>query len=422
MSLSFDCLARIVRDRLLFGRLAGLALWLGWVVSLALGGWTVDARGHRLGADHVQYYVVGQLVNEGRAGDVYDLRVMDDRQKAVGGPDWQGVLPFRYPPFYALVFAPTSRLPYEASWAIWTALGLLALGLALWTLEGRLNSSTLGWAFCFFPVFTTISFGQNALFSLAILAGAYGLLVRGRLFLAGLVGGLLLYKPTLLVGVGLLWVLQVRRRWLALLGLALTGAVLVGLAWLLIPDAVERFRTTSGQNVASLDQRPLAHLYSTQGFWSLLLPGRQPVAQGLSLGCSLLAAGALGLLWWRYRGDEESLFAAAVTLTLLISPYAMVYDWSILLLPAVVLGARRPAERDRWDVVFALVWLVALLSSSLVLGQLSFSPVAVQISVPGLVLAVALGWPGSVRQGRTAAWGGPPDRPTLGNSAVNPSP
>jgi hypothetical protein len=247
-------LAAAVRERLLLARLAGAAVWLAWLVSLALGGWRFDAAGHRLGTDHVQYYVVGRLVAEGHAEQVYDQGVMSARQAEEGGPAWKGWLPFRYPPFYAVCFSLTSRLPYEASWALWTAASLLALVAAGWALGVRPLGLWLGWALCFFPVFAAVSYGQNSLLSLALLALTFALLRRARPVAAGLVAGLLLYKPQLLLGVGVVWLLDRRRGWPALLGLAATGAVLAGLTFWLMPEAVEAYRKALGLIVGIQDR------------------------------------------------------------------------------------------------------------------------------------------------------------------------
>src|SRR3954447_8181197 len=92
--LTVDGLSAAVRERLLLARIAGAAVWLSWLVSLAVGGGTHDATGHRVGADHVQYYVVGRLVTDGRSELVYDVPTMTDMQKDVGGDHWEGVLPF----------------------------------------------------------------------------------------------------------------------------------------------------------------------------------------------------------------------------------------------------------------------------------------------------------------------------------------
>src|SRR5262249_12895711 len=113
-------LASLVADRFVLAWLAGAAIWLAYLGSLALGGGRYDKAGQPLGADHVQYYVVGQLVDEGEPALIYDEATMRRRQKELGGEKWEGYLPFRYPPFYALCFAPTSRLDYVVSFLVWT--------------------------------------------------------------------------------------------------------------------------------------------------------------------------------------------------------------------------------------------------------------------------------------------------------------
>jgi hypothetical protein len=382
-------LAFLVQDRLLLARLAGAAVWLVWLISLALGGWRHDFVGHRLGADHVQYYVVGQLVNEGQAEKVYDLPTTTARQAEVGGERWEGVLPFRYPPFYALCFAATSRLPYEASWLVWTVASLLALVLA-GRLLGVPAATWIGWALCFYPVFAAVSFGQNSLFSLFLLSAAFALWSAERPFAAGLVAGLLLYKPPILVGVGVLWLLDLRRSWRALLGLSVTGIALAALSFLVLPDATWRFLESAGENMAMQNRASLAKLYSSQGFWMLLMPNPTPMTHVLSLLTSVAGLIVFMVLCWPLRHRKPLAFALAVLATPWLSPYGMVYDWSILLIPAALLWRERPDERPLWLVLFALVWLAALVSDPLVQAQLKVSAVALQLSVPVLWFTVAI--------------------------------
>jgi hypothetical protein len=99
------------------------------------------------------------------------------------------------------------------------------------------------------------------------------------------------------------------------------------------------------------------------------------------------------------------LFSGAVLFTLLVTPYAMLYDWSVLLVPATLLWRYLPAQRARWQVLFAVVWLMALVSAPLVRAQLLVSAGAVQFSVPALALAVAAVWQGVARE-REALSGG----------------
>jgi hypothetical protein len=392
--LSIDGISAAVLERLLLAQLAGAAIWLAWIVSLALGGWMHDATGHRAGADYVQYYVVGRLVAEGHADRIYDVPTMTELQKEVGGEKWEGMLPFRYPPFYALCFAQTSRLPYMASWLTWVGLSLLALAASAAALGVEDRKAWLLWALCFYPVFATFSFGQNSLFSLAFLAGTYALLRGGRPFLAGMVAGLLLFKPQLLVGVGLLWTLDVRRSWRSLLGVTATGCLLLGATVVFIPDAGRRFVEDFGPILRMHSAAAMSQLHSTQGFWQCLLPSHANAAKLLSMATSLFGVAALVVVWRRFRDALSITFAAAVLLTLWISPYAMIYDWTILLIPATLLWAHVPEERPLWRVLFAAIWAVSFVSGPLVRGQEMVLPFAVQISVPVLAAVAVAGWMG----------------------------
>jgi Glycosyltransferase family 87 len=411
-------LASLVADRLVFAWLAGAAVWLGYLGSLGLGGWSHDAAGHRIGADHVQYYVVGQLVNEGDAALIYDQETMTRRQKEIGGEGWKGHLPFRYPPFYALAFAPTSRLSYEASFLVWTAIGFACL-----LLSGRLLGVEwrrwLLWSFCFYPVFAAFSFGQNGLISLAVLSGAAALWLRDRPLLAGLVLGLLAFKPHLALGVGLLWIFDVRHSWRALLGIFLTTAVLLLIGWLAIPSAYGAFFRSAGGNVSMLEQgrAGLAPLYSSQSFWQLLLSAQlDRLANPLALLTSVVGLVAFFLLWRRWRDRRATAFGLAVLVTTWLSPYVMVYDWTILLVAAVLLGRELP--RDRWLVLCALLWLAALVGAPLVRGQLwlterAFVPVALQFAFLAAVFAVLSLW-------NPAAWGVEQSRSTTSSPGTTP--
>jgi hypothetical protein len=64
----------------------------------------------------------------------------------------------------------------------------------------------------------------------------------------------------------------------------------------------------------------------------------------------------------------------------------MIYDWSILLIPAILFWQALPQLRALWKPLFALIWIATFLSGPLTLGQLIVLPVAIQISVPILFL------------------------------------
>jgi hypothetical protein len=68
-----------------------------------------------------------------------------------------------------------------------------------------------------------------------------------------------------------------------------------------------------------------------------------------------------------------------------VTPYAFVYDWTVLLLPAILLWQQ---QIRGWREAFAIVWLATFLSIFLTSIQLSVLPFAVQVSVPALAIAM----------------------------------
>lgn len=382
-------------QRLSYAWIAGGALWLAWLASLLLGPGQFDLAGQVIGADYIQFYAAGLTLREGQSGRLYDFAYQSRLEQAIAGPGLTSFHAFITPPFLAWLFVPFSWLPYSWSFALWSAFSLGALWLSLrwlgWPRPGR----GFLWALTWFPVFAAVSFGQNSLLSLALLALVYALWQRSRPLAAGLALSLLLYKPQLTLGVLMLWLLEGRLAWRALLGFGLGGGLLAGLSFLLLPEASQAYLVFARQVLPGMiaqEQFPLWHAHSLRAFWLLLLPGQLTLAEALGLLFS--AAGVLAFLplWRQRRGQGSLTFAAAIGLTAWITPHLMIYDWAILLIPAALLWQHLPRLRPQWKALYALLWLAALLSGPLAFVQRSFLPFALQISLPALALALFSAW------------------------------
>ena len=79
-------------------------------------------------------------------------------------------------------------------------------------------------------------------------------------------------------------------------------------------------------------------------------------------------------------------FIGAICLTIWITPHAMIYDLSILLIPAMLLWQARPRLRMIWRPLFALIWIVTLLSGPLTFAEKNYFNLAIQLSIPVLFL------------------------------------
>jgi hypothetical protein len=314
-----------------------------------------------LAADLLKHHVAGQMVAEGRSGELYAGGHLGRRVHQAGtgievAPS-AGGYDFVYPPLVAAVASLGVGLPY-LTWALGFQVILVLLHGVAWVLLVRAGvKPDLGaWAAWWgMPVFYyNLIIGQNGGVSLAIMAGSVLLLARGWPWAAGLVASCVAYKPQLAPLLVVFMALAGQWRWAVamaagsavwgLLSLALMGWD-AHLAWL---DALRRM--SSGQHQVFLDLNP-----SVPGFlgaWG----GR--VLQG---GASLVGLGVLACNAWSWRGrsDPGRILLTGLAGLAVWSPYMMYYD---MLLAAPLALAAGQGRGWRAKASTLLFWLAALLS------------------------------------------------------------
>jgi len=372
--------------RLSYAWLAGGVLWLAWLASVLLGPGNLDLAGQPVGTDFLEFYAAGTTLLRGESARLYDMDDQARLQREIIGPGLRAYYAFITPPFFAALFAPLALLPYGLAFALWSLGGLAALWASI-RLMGLRPSRPLLWALTWFPVFAAVSYGQNSLLSLFLLALAYRFWRDGRPWAAGLALAALMYKPQLTLGVVLLWLVSGREGWKALAGWGLGSAALAVLCVVAWPEASRayfHFARTVLPDLPNWQEFPLWHLHTVRGFWRLLVPEWPLLGDVLTL--LLTGLGLVeGYRFWRRHRDRSPLtFAAAVALTLWITPHAMIYDWAVLLIPAVLLWEEVPEGRGRWRALYALVWLATFLGGPLTYGQWQWFHRAVQVTVPVL--------------------------------------
>jgi alpha-1,2-mannosyltransferase len=375
--------------RLSYAWLTAGLLWPAWFISLLFGSGNVDLAGQPIGTDYLQFYAAGTTVQRGDSARLYDMAYQAELEQEIIGPDLSSYHAFITPPFLSWLFVPFSGLPYALSFIVWSLLGLGLLGASVVLLETERPGKTFLWCLTWFPVFATISFGQNALISVAIVSAAYGLWRRGNVFLAGLALSLMMYKPQLALGFLLWWVLDIRSSWRALVGWGLGTGALVAFCFLAMPEASMAYVDFALRVLPDLPnwhEFPIWHLHTPRGMGRMLLPSLPRLADGLTLLLAGAACWAGTRLVSRYRNCTPILFSTALCVSLWVTPHAMIYDWALLLVPAVLIHTQLPKQRERWRVLYALVWITSLISGPLTYFQLQLMPMALQISVPVLGL------------------------------------
>ena len=371
--------------RLSYPLIAGAALWLVWLISISFGGGTFDLAHQVIGTDYIQFYAAGNTILAGDGAQLYDFEYQKQLQTSITGQQVDSLHAFITPPFLAWLYLPFALLPYLPSFLLWSAFSLAILYLSfIWLGLDRPALKYL-YALSFFPVFASISFGQNSLLSLGLLSLSYFLWQKDNKLYAGLAASLLLYKPQLILGVGLLWLLSWRRDWKSLLGLSLGGALLYLLSCNFLPQAHAEYQLLS-RNLFPLlmefEGFPIWHAHNVRAFILLLFPGLTSLSYIVWGLISLLGIFGFFRIWKNYREMKPIMFAAAICLTVLITPHAMIYDWVLLLIPAVLLWVYKPNLRQFLVAIFALIWIVTIISGSLTNLQLGWFSRAVQISIP----------------------------------------
>lgn len=364
------------------------AWWVEWAVSMPANGVLEGATDFRVADDFGVFYTAGSLIGAGQPEVLYDVGAFGDQLTQSTGFATLSNTAFANSPAFALVMAPFSAVSWQLGWLVWTALGLVALGSGIRFLGVQRAVRGAGIVLLTFPAYLAINSGQSTFFWFCIIAGVFVLLKRGSTVHAGLLAGLLILKPPLVIGFGLWWLID-RRMHRTLLAAAVSGvsivvisAPLVGQAWLEYPAAILRFSDMHASSAAQVTQ------FSTWGFLDLLFPGHHTAATVVGVVASIVGVAAFVVFFGRHRDEWPLLFAASVFAMLWISPHVLPYDWVLLAVPLIVLWRERPESVDSWLRAAIVLAFVALWSLPLndVVGRNSGR--AAQIAVPMLGLVV----------------------------------
>ena len=316
--------------------------------------------------DFASFYVAGSVFHEGDPRELYDLDRWRSHVGRVTGA--QKASPFVSPPFVARAFSPLSRFPLKVAYVFWAALSVVLLVASVWTLRralplsGRPNAYWM--ALCFLPVCIALIFGQLSLVGLLLLSVTYALLRQGAEVRAGLVHGLLAFKPPLLLGFLLVGVFKLR--WRFVLATMASCACVWILGYLSAPEQTAQYVEAMPRLTKFLANVPTS---ATDGLFTTAQANGDPLRFPNELKHSVFAIGPLLLgphassLWigyvcaavlvafcaivWRnvqwHVGSARWDLAVAVSLCigLLISPHLYHYDLAMGLLPFLIVVAHR---------------------------------------------------------------------------------
>ncbi len=377
--------------RLSYAWIAGGTLWLAWLISIFTGSNGFDRAGQVIGTDFLQFYAAGQTLLRGESSHLYDFYFQSSLEANIIGPGLKSFHAFITPPLFAVIFLPFSMLPYILSYAIWSLISILFLWMSVRFLANNNHTKIFFWILLWFPVFASISFGQNSLLSLAILSFTYLFWSKQKYFLSGLIACLLFYKPQLLVGLILLWLFEYRIERRALTGFLLGTFGIIGLNIIFFPEASQsylNFVTSELPSMISRDQFPIWHMHTMRAFWMMLLDGETIFTDMLYLISIIVIIMGFIKLYKRQYQKKILIFAATVCLTILITPHAMIYDWSLLLIPAIILWDHNDISKPLLRTIFAMMWIGAFISGPLAYIQYKYLDFVIQISIPIFIFSL----------------------------------
>ncbi|MCC6421942.1 MAG: DUF2029 domain-containing protein [Phycisphaerales bacterium] len=378
-----------------------------FLLTLAIGNLLLPANrsitNNMLGHDFLAFYTAGTFARQGQFDRLYDLNAARDFQHQLAIAEHleigQSFGPFWNPPFYAWVFAPLSALPYHAALTVWMVFNALCLATALFLLVRWLPAdATLGTRLMVpllvlvsMPCLQALNHAQNTCGSLLLVCLVVHFWRKhprndqsfwsDPSLWAGLICGLLFYKPQL--GAILAAVLILTRGRRAFMGVAIAGTTLLLIPLLTMPGITADYLQRLPQNIhfMQVENTYLWERHVTlKSFWRLLLQGRSagealPLTTILTGISGLTLSGGLGLTLWRYLRNHSNqnnlqldrIIAATIVTSPLLMPFYFDYDLLLLAIPATLLASENRSQR--WLNINWVMLGVWMLFNSSVAGQ-----------------------------------------------------
>jgi alpha-1,2-mannosyltransferase len=401
--------AWLTRERMrlvAFAVLAASLIGIGFLIATSDG--LNDRFGRPLGTDFASFYAAGSLVRDGMAAAAFDQAAHFAREQAIFGAA-APYYAFQYPPVFLLVAGALAQLPYVPALALWQGASLILYLLAVRTIllipplkaeavaaqsavTGRVDASVGGieriWlllALAFPAAFINLGHGQNGFLTVALFGCALAVLDR-RPWIAGILMGLLVYKPQF--GLMIPLVLLATGRWRVIAAATATVAALVLVTLLAFGPAVwpAFFASMTFTRTVLLEQGEVGW-YKMQSIFSWVRMWGGPVALAYLVQGIVALAVAIALVWlWRSNTRYPLKAAALLIGSLMSTPFCLDYDL-MLLAPAIAYLAADGLKRGFGTyekTVLAALWIVPLIARSV--PQVTFVPLAVPLMLLSFVL------------------------------------
>ncbi|MCI0683586.1 MAG: DUF2029 domain-containing protein [Gemmataceae bacterium] len=354
-----------------------------WYLSASEG--IVEGAGnHTVGRDFINLWTAGRLVCEGRAETTFDVHGFHAVQESLAGREFSLHL-WSYPPHFLFVVAPLGLLGYWVGLAVWS---IVTMALYAWA-AGRPRTETMLLLAAAPATLVNLACGQTGALAAALLFGGLRAM-RDRPALAGMLFGLLTFKPQLGLLVPL--VLLLERRWQVIAWAAATALTLMGLSVLVFGPELwrlylhENFAVT--RSYLETGRGPFMDM-SPSAFMALRVWGADLRVAYAVQGAVAVAVVAGLIAAWRSCAPVELKIAVTGVAALLVSPYAHNYDMTLISVGVLAAYGFSGPSRGRGRRAFlAAVWLLPLAMMPLHHSRIAVAPWLL-LAFFGLLLAEA---------------------------------
>lgn len=307
---------------------------------------------------------------------------------------------WHYPPFFLFVAGALAMMPYGLALAVWLAttflLYLASIRAILAFREGTPNAPTakpaidrlwLLFAAAFPAVLVNAGHGQNGFLTAALIGGGLVLLDR-RPVLAGILFGLLSYKPQF--GLIIPLVLMVTQRWRAFGAAALTVAALAIASTITFgPQVWSAFLASTEFSRVIVLEAGDTGWYKIQSVFSWIRMWGGPVGLAYAIHAGVvLVLGVTLIRLWRSKRPYPLKAGALIIASVLSTPYALDYDM-MALAPAIAFLALDGLQRGfaPWQkTALALLWMAPIAARSI--AEATLLPIGVWAMLAVLILSI----------------------------------
>lgn len=343
---------------------AAAALVISYVVVLSLWfvqhGWLLDAHGQPIFTDFVAIWTSGRLALQGMALSAYDGQSLHAAEAAAIGHDIHGYLGWPYPPTFFFVAVVLGSMPYVPALLLW---GFATLASYAATVSAIARSRGAILLACAAPwAAADLSTGQNG-FLTATLFGTALLNIEKRPALAGILLGLLTYKPQF--GILIPFALVANARWRVILSASITAITL-----LILSGAVFGFETIAAF-MHGLPRTTQTLLVEGSVGWNKLQSiygmtrwmGGDDFSARILQGVVSIACLTGVCLTWRSNSRKTTFPLKAAVLicaTFLATPYLFFYDFPAMAVAIAFLYRERAFDSVEFaGIACAMAWTFA---------------------------------------------------------------